>query len=136
MIVWFLSWWWKKLISKDFLRNSNQRYNKIAELLLEASNRYRIEFNDYKLQKKSSDIATCGRHVISRIILKNLDIIEYHEFLSIFKWYGLKPMTLLQLLVYLISDKVSNTISLSCSSIQSIIPLIVIYFNSNLLSWL
>ena len=58
---------------------------------MEASNRYNIEFNDYKLQKKSSDIATCGRHVISRIILKNLDIDEYHEFLSSFKSYGLKP---------------------------------------------
>ena len=81
----------KNLISKEFLRNSNQKYNKIAELLLEASNRYNVEFNDYKLQKKSSDIATCGRHVISRIILKNLDIDEYHEFLSSFKSYGLKP---------------------------------------------
>ena len=64
----------KKLINKDFLRSTNQRYNKIAELLLEASNRYTIEFNDYKLQKKSSDLATCGRHVISRILLKDLNI--------------------------------------------------------------
>ena len=30
----------KKLINKKFLRSTNQRYNKIAELLLEASNRY------------------------------------------------------------------------------------------------
>ena len=58
---------------------------------MEASNRYNIQFNDYKLQKKSSDIETCGRHVISRLILKNLDIDEYHKFLRSFKSYGLKP---------------------------------------------
>ena len=56
--------------------------------MLEASNRYRIEFNDYKLQKKSSDIATCGRHVISRILLKDLNIDEYNKFLKSFKKEG------------------------------------------------
>ena len=79
----------KKKIRDDFLVSSGQKYNKLAELLLRASDRYRIEFNNYKLQKISPDIATCGRHVIARIMNKHLDIDQFNKFMRSFK--GLTP---------------------------------------------
>ena len=81
----------KRYIDKDFLSSSRQTKNRLDELLLKASKRYRIEYNNYRLQKKSSDIATCGRHVVSRILLKNLNIDEYNKLMNSFKQYGLSP---------------------------------------------
>jgi len=74
----------KKHINDKFLALSGQKFNKIADLLLRASGRYRIEFNDSKLQKWSTKINTCGRHVISRIILKTLTNKEYNRFMRSF----------------------------------------------------
>ena len=48
----------KKQISDEYLRGSGQEYNKLAELLLRANRRNRIEYNDHKLQKKSHDVST------------------------------------------------------------------------------
>jgi len=74
----------KKHIDDEFLALLGQKFNKIADLLLKASGRYRIEFNDSKLQKWSPKINTCGRHVISRIILKTLTNKEYNRFMRSF----------------------------------------------------
>ena len=79
----------KRLIRNDFLQSSHQKHNKISELLYEASDRYNIEYNDFHLQKKDRDIATCGRHVISRIKLKELGIDEYNKFIKSFKKHKL-----------------------------------------------
>ena len=74
----------KRHISKSFLKQSGQQYNKIAELLYNARHRYIIEFNDNRLQRWSPSISTCGRHVISRIVLKNLSNEEYNRFMKSF----------------------------------------------------
>ena len=77
----------KKFIGKLFLNKSGQQKNKIAQLLYEASYRYVIEYNDYRLQVRRGSIATCGRHVISRILLKDLNIDEYNQFMRSFFGY-------------------------------------------------
>jgi hypothetical protein len=78
----------KKYIDNGFLNQSDQKYNKLSELLVKASDKYDIEFNNYRLQKKTKDVSTCGRHVISRILLKDLDIDEYNKFMKSFKGYS------------------------------------------------
>lgn len=78
----------KKYIDDGFLFQSNQKYNKLSELLTRASEKYDIEYNNYKLQRKTKDISTCGRHVISRILLKDLDIDEYNKLMRSFKGYS------------------------------------------------
>jgi len=81
----------KKFISKRFLKESQQAYNKIAELLMNASDRYEIQFNNYKLQKWCKNVNTCGHHVISRIKMKDLNIDDYSKFLKRYKVDGLSP---------------------------------------------
>ena len=51
----------KKYVEKKFLEKSNQKYNKLCELLYNASFKYTIGYSQYKLQKKSEDISTCGQ---------------------------------------------------------------------------
>lgn len=51
----------KKFVEKKFLEKSEQKYNKLCELLWKASFKYTIEFSEYKYQKKSPKIATCGQ---------------------------------------------------------------------------
>lgn len=51
----------KKYVKAKFLEKSNQKYNKLCELLYEASFKFTIEFSEYKLQRKSNDVATCGQ---------------------------------------------------------------------------
>lgn len=51
----------KKYVEKKFLEESEQKYNKLCELLYQASFEYTIEYSQYKLQKKADDIATCGQ---------------------------------------------------------------------------
>jgi len=60
----------KKYISTSFLINSGQMKNQVARLLFDASRRYRIEYNDHRLQPRRAEISTCGRHVISRLLLR------------------------------------------------------------------
>jgi len=81
----------KKYINKEYLKESGQENNMIIQLLIEASKRYKIEYNNYRLQVKSGDVATCGRHVISRILLKNLNIDQFNRLMRGFKQYGLTP---------------------------------------------
>lgn len=51
----------KKYVNQKFLEKSEQKYNKLCELLYNASFKYTIEFSQYKLQKKDNKIATCGQ---------------------------------------------------------------------------
>ena len=50
----------QKFVKKKFLEDSEQKYNKLCELLWKASFKYTIEFSEYKYQKKSENISTCG----------------------------------------------------------------------------
>jgi len=79
----------KKYIGELFLLASDQKKNTLARLLYDASYKYVVEYNNYRLQNRSGLIATCGRHVISRILLKDMNIDEYNRFLHSFP--GLTP---------------------------------------------
>jgi hypothetical protein len=74
----------KKHINRGFLDSSAQKYNKLVELLYRASARYVIHYNNHRLQSRNGNVATCGRHVIARILLKDLDIDSYNRFLRSF----------------------------------------------------
>ena len=81
----------KKFINNTFLKDSQQAFNKIADLLYKAMDRYVVEYNDHKLQKWSPEIATCGPHVVARILMKDKPLAEYNKFLNSFKDKGLTP---------------------------------------------
>ena len=81
----------KDHMNKRFLRDTQQTYNKIAELLWNARDRYRVEFNNHRLQKWCKDIATCGIHVVARIKLKGMTIDQYKAFLKRYKGAGMTP---------------------------------------------
>jgi len=72
----------KKGVPKSFLIESNQYRNKLADLLYDASSQFQINFNNHKLQKEGKDIATCGKHVISRILNRDLTIDQYNKWLK------------------------------------------------------
>jgi len=72
----------KKNVNKQFLKKTNQYNNRLAELLLRASQFHNIHYNDHKLQKRSKSISTCGKHVITRILHRNIPIDEYNRQLS------------------------------------------------------
>jgi len=49
---------------------------------------YQVIYNDVKLQKDKKDINTCGRHVIMRIVNRNLDVDDYANILKTNKYYS------------------------------------------------
>jgi hypothetical protein len=64
-----------KFIPEHFRKISNQQYPHLTYLLYKSN--YLIEYNDHKLQKKLKNIATCGRHVGLRILLRKYNIDQY-----------------------------------------------------------
>jgi hypothetical protein len=40
---------------------------------------YKIEYNDNKLQKFCKNISTCGRHVINRVLNKDIPLKDYNK---------------------------------------------------------
>jgi hypothetical protein len=78
----------KKNINKEFLQLSNQWYNYLVDLLINDSNKYKIHYNNYKLQGKKNNAATCGKHVIMRILNKHLSTDEYNKWIRSFKGYN------------------------------------------------
>jgi len=82
----------KDYIDRRFIINSGQRFNKLASLLYDAWNLgYRVEYNNYHLQIMEDGVSTCGRHVISRIWHKDMNIDEYNKFINSFRKFGLNP---------------------------------------------
>ena len=80
----------KHHIDPAFLLSSNQKPNHLIRLLLDAQQRgYKIEYNNYHLQNHNA--ATCGRHVIARILMKNYSLEQYNKFIRSFKKEGLNP---------------------------------------------
>lgn len=70
-----------KEIDKNFRNNNGQKIPYLTELLLKSKKQ--ISFNNHKLQKMSSNIATCGRHCIVRICNKDIPIDEYAKILKL-----------------------------------------------------
>ncbi len=43
---------------------------------------YNLFYNEFAFQKHDSDVKTCGRHSVCRVMYKNLDIYEYKQILD------------------------------------------------------
>lgn len=70
-------------IDNKFRLESNQDYPYLTNLLLLSP--YNLHYNEFQFQKKKSNIKTCGRHSLMRVLLKNFDIYEYKKILDIVK---------------------------------------------------
>ena len=71
----------KRGVNKEFLKRSNQYRNRLAQLLYNASSQIPINYNNHRLQKSNKDVATCGKHVITRILRRDLTNNEYNKWL-------------------------------------------------------
>lgn len=65
-----------------YLSNYNTNPYYITKLLLNSDPKYTIEYNNYDLQEQDHMTATCGRHVIVRILMKDKNINEYYKFMK------------------------------------------------------
>jgi hypothetical protein len=69
-----------KFVSENIRRELKQDYPHLTWLLYNSG--YKIEFNHHKFQKKGSDIATCGRWVVLRLLLRDISLTQ---FINLFK---------------------------------------------------
>jgi len=90
-----------KFIPEYFRIENNQLLPHLTYLLYTSG--YKVEYNDYKLQKKLRDMNTCGRHVVSRLLFRNLDIDKYAKMI---KKSGLLP----DIFVTILTNNISNHI--------------------------
>jgi hypothetical protein len=67
-------------ISGDFRKRSDQLFPHLTKLLFESGKP--IEYNEYKFQKKGTNINTCGRHTAMRVLMKHLLLDDYHDFIT------------------------------------------------------
>jgi hypothetical protein len=72
-----------KFAKGGYRDSMNMRAPYLTKLLLKAIDKgYNIEYNDNKHQSKDPLITTCGRHVVVRYLLRNLDIDRYNDFMK------------------------------------------------------
>jgi hypothetical protein len=69
-----------KFINPDFRKKSFQDFPYLTKLLVDSG--YKIVVNNVKLQQKKNDISSCGRHVCSRLIFKNLPLKNYIDIIK------------------------------------------------------
>lgn len=67
-------------IPKAFRDKSFQNHTYLAKLMVESP--YNLSYNQYNFQKDGEFIKTCGRHVGTRINMKNLSLDEYKRTLD------------------------------------------------------
>ena len=72
-----------KYISKSFKKQSNQDYPYLSKLLYECP--YKIDYNEFKLQKSGMTTQSCGRWCAIRYLLSNLTL---KDFAKLFKKNG------------------------------------------------
>lgn len=62
----------------------NQRNNQNHTYLLDLMDKspYDLEYNDHQLQKFDDGISTCGRHVICRLIFRDVPINDYFKIMQ------------------------------------------------------
>lgn len=69
-----------KFIPKQINESLGQDHKKLIELLYNSP--YKVEFNEYKLQKLKKDINTCGRWVLIRLMYPNISIKYFKNLFS------------------------------------------------------
>jgi len=69
----------------NFIKKFYKKDKKRLRKLIYYSKYNKVEYNNYPLQKRSKNINTCGRHVVTRLIMKDLELEDYANFLYSFK---------------------------------------------------
>lgn len=75
-----------KIIPKKFRKESNQDYPHLTKLLYQSG--LPVEYNEKRLQKDGSKIATCGRHCIVRLLTRDMPLAEYQKRITSNKKYN------------------------------------------------
>ncbi len=68
-----------KYIPFQFRQVTNQNHTYLSYLLYKSH--YDLNYNEYKFQKVSKNIRTCGRHCVVRLLFRWMTLEQYHEFL-------------------------------------------------------
>ena len=69
-----------KIIDPQFRQQSGQNFAYLSKLLYEDGRP--IEYNDTPVQSQNPQIATCGRHVLTRILMKDMPVGQYTKLLK------------------------------------------------------
>lgn len=64
-----------KFVPIDIQKEKKEDYPYLCKLLYESP--YKIVYNNYKLQEHKNGVNTCGRHVVSRLIYRDINIDQY-----------------------------------------------------------
>lgn len=72
-----------KFVPNAFKKKYNMLFPYLTKLLY--NSKYKIEYNNYKFQAKAKDINTCGRHVLIRAVLRDINIDEYYKLMKYLK---------------------------------------------------
>jgi hypothetical protein len=71
-----------KYIPYHFAKVNNEDVPYLSILLDKSP--YDLTYNEYKYQKRDSNIRTCGRHVAVRLFCRSMSDDEYHEYIKHF----------------------------------------------------
>jgi hypothetical protein len=66
-----------KFVPSYFRKTHYGKIPHLTELLY--NSKKRVRFNEFRLQKLSKDVATCGRWVVARLLLKDLTIKQFRD---------------------------------------------------------
>lgn len=69
-----------EFIDDKFRKKNNEEYPILSDILHNSP--YDIVYNKKQLQKYSSDVSSCGRHVAFRIVMKDMPLDEYGKLLT------------------------------------------------------
>ena len=64
-----------KFIPKDIQKEYKENFPYLCKLLLESG--YKIVYNNHRLQEKKENVNSCGRHVVSRLVYRDVPIDDY-----------------------------------------------------------
>ena len=66
-----------RYVPHDLKTELNSNHNYLIKLMYESGKK--VQFNQYKLQSREPDVATCGRWSVNRLRFPEISIDEYHN---------------------------------------------------------
>lgn len=67
-------------IPKDIQKEYKENFPYLCKLLLNSG--YKVVYNNHKLQSKKEGVNTCGRHVVSRLMYRDIPIDNYVKLIN------------------------------------------------------
>ena len=67
-------------IPEYFRKVNDMMYPQLTKMLYDSGKE--IHYNNFELQAEGNNIATCGRHCLVRLMLKDLNIDQYYELMN------------------------------------------------------